>query len=410
MTTATPRVSVIVPAYNQAAYLAEALQSVLAQSYQNYEIIVVDDGSTDETPAIAQSFGSAIHYIRQENQGLAGARNTGIRQARGEYVALLDSDDRWLPDFLQTMMRLVDEQPSATVYYGGWRYMDIHGHDLPQASSQKVIPPAEMYAAMLKSNFLNCCTIVMHRANVMDAGLFDPLFRRLQDRELWVRLLRQGHTFIGSPACLVRYRVHSESLSTNGSGGVQAVLALAEKHFGIDDGNHNAWSAEKRQAYSGAYRSCALTMLIRQQDWKACAHYLLKALPIDPSLANDVDLFYELSLGSQPPGYRGTPHKIDLFANAKQIEHLLADLSLLLKDAGMSSSVRQVQGTAFYALGLVGFHLGQFSFGRDALGKALLSRANLSRDLRFWRTWCKLILGYSGYSHLSRVRKMLTST
>jgi hypothetical protein len=264
-----------------------------------------------------------------------------------------------------------------------------------------------MYTAMLKSNFLNCCTIVMHRAKVMDAGLFDPMFRRLQDRELWVRLLRQGHTFIGSPASLVRYRVHSESLSTNGSGGVQAVLALAEKHFGIDDGQHNAWSAEKRQAYSGVYRYCALTMLIRQQEWRACAQYLLKALQIDPSLADDVDLFYELSLGSQPPGYRGSPQKIDLFANAEQIDRMLADLSPLLEDAGLSSLHRRVQGTAFYALGLVAFHLRQFPLGRDVLGRALLSRPDLSCNLHFWRTWSKLICGYSSYRYLSKVRKAL---
>jgi glycosyltransferase involved in cell wall biosynthesis len=405
MTTTIPRVSVIVPAYNQAAYLTEALQSILAQSYQNHEILVVDDGSTDETPAIAQSFGCVVQYIRQENQGLAGARNTGIRHARGKYVALLDSDDRWLPEFLQTMMTLVDEEPTATVYYGGWRYMDIHGCDLPQAPGQKVIPPAEMYAAMLKSNFLNCCTIVMHRSKVMEAGMFDPEFRRLQDQELWVRLLRQGHTFIGSSATLVRYRVHGESLSTNGSGGVQAVLALVEKHFGVDDGNRQAWSTEKRAAYTGAYRSCALTTLIRQHDWKSSSQYLWKALQIDPHLADDVDLFYEFALGSQPPGYRGTPHKIDLFANAKQIDRMLADLSPLLEDAGLRSLHRRVQGTAFYALGLVAFHLRQFPLGRDALGRALLSRPDISRNLDFWRTWSKLICGYSSYRRLSKVRK-----
>lgn len=402
-----PRVSIVIPAYNQADYLAEAIASSLEQTYQDYEIIVVDDGSTDETPTVAQRFSSTIRYIRQENQGLAGARNTGIRHAAGEYIALLDSDDRWSPDFLQTMMSLVEQHPEGAVYYAGWRFIDANGKDLPQAPNSRVIAPAAMYRAMLKSNFLIPSAIVMRRSTIVAEGMFDPAFRRLQDRELWVRLLSKGYKFIGSSACPVYYRVHGSSLSNDPQGGVRAVLALVEKHFGSDDEQWAQWSEEKQRAYSGAYRSCALTMLIRQRDWKASAHYLSKALAIDPSLANDVDLFYEFSLGSQPPGYRGTPHKIDLFTNAKQIDRMLADLSPLLEAAGLSSLRRPVQGTAFYALGLVAFHQKQFPLGREALGKALFSRPDLSRNLNFWRTWSKLLCGYSSYRHLSKVRKAL---
>ncbi|MBX2998551.1 MAG: glycosyltransferase [Caldilineaceae bacterium] len=402
-----PRVSVVIPAYNQADYLAEAITSSLEQTYKDYEIIVVDDGSTDETPAVAQSFGSAIRYIRQENQGLAGARNTGIRHANGDYVALLDSDDRWSPDFLRTMMSLVEQNPEGVVYYAGWRFIDANGKDLPQAPSSRVVAPSAMYRAMLKSNFLIPSAIVMHRSTIVAEGMFDPAFRRLQDRELWVRLLRKGYKFIGSSDCPVYYRVHASSLSTDPQGGLHAVLALVEKHFGSDDGQWKLWTEEKQRAYSGAYRSCALTMLLRQHDWKASAHFLLKALEIDPSLADDVALFYEFSLGSQPPGYRGTPHKIDLFANAKEIESMLADLSPLLEDAGLLSLHRRVQGTAFYALGLVSFHLREFPLGRNAFGKALLSRPDLFCNLTFWRTWSKLVCGYRGYRHLSKVRKAL---
>jgi glycosyltransferase involved in cell wall biosynthesis len=402
-----PRVSVVIPAYNQADYLAEAIASSLDQTYQDYEIIVVDDGSTDETPAVAQRFGSAVRYIRQENQGLAGARNTGIRHAVGEYIALLDSDDRWSPDFLQTMMSLVDQHPEGTVYYAGWQFIDANGKDLPQAPNRRVVAQAAVYRAMLKSNFLIPSAIVMRRSTIVDAGMFDPAFRRLQDRELWVRLLRQGRLFVGSPECLVHYRVHGSSLSTDPRGGVQAVLALVEKHFGPDDGQWVQWSEEKRSAYSGAYRSCTLTMLIRQHDWKASAQYLLKALEIDPSLAADVDLFYELSLGTQPPGYRGTHHKIDLQANAKQIDRFLVETVSLMKDQFPPSLHRQVQGTAFYALGLVAFHQKQFPLGRDALGKALFFRPDLLRNRQFWGIWSKLLLGYNGYYRLRTLRKAL---
>jgi glycosyltransferase involved in cell wall biosynthesis len=90
-------VSVIIPAYNQSAYLTTAVESVLSQTYKNFEVIIVDDGSTDDTPSVVDKFSEQVRCIRQENQGLAGARNTGIRNARGHLIGLLDADDQWLP-------------------------------------------------------------------------------------------------------------------------------------------------------------------------------------------------------------------------------------------------------------------------------------------------------------------------
>src|SRR5690606_3248420 len=118
----------------------------------------------------------------------------------------------------------------------GWRYMDAKGQNLLQAPSSHVVSPETMYRTLLKANFLIPSTIIMRRLVVLAAGLFDPDFRRLQDWELWVRLLRQGYRFIGTSACLVRYRIHDSSLSTDPAGGQRAALALVEKHFGPDDG------------------------------------------------------------------------------------------------------------------------------------------------------------------------------
>ena len=101
MVNRTTIVSVIIPAYNQARFLGEAIKSVLSQTYHNFEIIVVDDGSTDDTPLVASQFAGRINYFRQENQGLASSRNTGIRNSSGHFIALLDSDDQWLPNYLE---------------------------------------------------------------------------------------------------------------------------------------------------------------------------------------------------------------------------------------------------------------------------------------------------------------------
>jgi glycosyltransferase involved in cell wall biosynthesis len=106
---ATPRVSVVIPNYNHTRFITGAIQSVLNQTYRSFEVIVVDDGSTDNSREVVASFGSQVRYIWQENQGLAGARNTGIRAARGQLIGLLDADDQWLPDFLEKMVALADE-------------------------------------------------------------------------------------------------------------------------------------------------------------------------------------------------------------------------------------------------------------------------------------------------------------
>ena len=144
MTATLPRVSVVIPAFNQARFLPAAIDSALAQTYRDREIIVVDDGSTDETPDVARRYGDALRYVRQANKGLAGARNTGIERARGEFVALLDSDDVWLPGFLEHMMAVAEAQPRAAVYFGAWRYIDASGNPLPEPPHAHVVPPAKL--------------------------------------------------------------------------------------------------------------------------------------------------------------------------------------------------------------------------------------------------------------------------
>ena len=101
------KVSVVIPNFNHTRYVSEAIQSVLAQAYRSFEIIVVDDGSTDNCREVVSQFGNQVHYIWQENQGLAGARNTAIRAAEGELIALLDADDKWHPSFLEKMVSLM---------------------------------------------------------------------------------------------------------------------------------------------------------------------------------------------------------------------------------------------------------------------------------------------------------------
>jgi hypothetical protein len=287
------------------------------------------------------------------------------------------------------MIALATQEPEAAVFYCGVTYIDNNGRSLPQAGSNRVVPPEEMQHVMLRANFLVPSTIMMRRDAVMAVGLFDTAFRRLQDWELWVRLLQQGYRFIGNSEKLVRYRVHDNSLSTDPTGGQRAAMALAVKSFGPDDGQWSTWSEEKRRMYGGVYRYHALTAsLIRAADWQSCARHLRRALQVDPSLAEDLDLFYELALGTQPMGQRGAAHQPDLAQNAGKIDALLDQIFIDAPPA-LAALEQRVRGTTLFAMGLVAYNAADYSRSQALLMRALWQRLPYGIDRRVMQTWFK---------------------
>jgi glycosyltransferase involved in cell wall biosynthesis len=377
-----PKVSVVIPNYNQTRFISAAIQSLLEQTYPSFEIIVVDDGSADNCREVVAGFGRRVRYIWQENQGLGGARNTGIRAAKGEFIGLLDADDQWLPSFLETMVSLTAGYPKAAVYYCCAHAMDADGRELPQQFGGPPRSPEAMHRTLLRANFLIPSTILMRKAIVVEAGLFEQKLQSIhgcEDWDLWLRLLPE-HSFVGTSAPLVLYRLHDSTLSANPAGMQRAVRAVIEKHFGPDDGQWTSWPAEKRRAYGGVYRYHVLTTVQRENNWQAAAPYLRRALQADPTLALDVDLFYDLALGSQPPGYRGTSHQLDLGKNATHI-HAMLD-TVFDSASGLESLRRQACGTAHLALGLVAYNTGQRALCRSSLSRALYYRPELWSDSR----------------------------
>lgn len=408
-----PSVSVIIPAYNQAAYLGDTLQGVLAQTYRDYEVIIVDDGSTDKTQRIARDFVKArpnnSTYIYQPNMGLAVARNTGIRAANADLVALLDSDDIWLPDYLETMMLLYRQNSGVDVCYCGVQYMDTYGIDLPQISNQ-TLPPTQLYAALLRANFLIPSTILLRKMAVVGTGYFDGAFRRLQDWELWLRMLRLGYRFVGTDEILVRYRVHRESLSVDPVGGQRAMLDMVEKQYGTAEERTADWPWDKIRAYGGAFRYHALNALQRQQDWVSCASYLRKALQFDPSLTHDVGLFYELALGAQPAGYRGSLHYLDLEQNANEIEQLLYRLFREPCPSALTTLRAQTYSTAYFALGMVAYHTEQYALVRRFLPGAVKMQPDLAYNGQLMGMWIKSLIGTSRLNWLRQLRSSYSGT
>jgi glycosyltransferase involved in cell wall biosynthesis len=206
-----PLVSAVIPAYNASRFLADAIRSALDQTGADVEVVVVDDGSTDATRDVAESFGAAIRYERQHNQGMAGARNTGIGLCRGEYVGFLDADDTWLPGKVLRQLEALSSAPSVRATYGACTVVDADLKPITVQGSQRRASALE--DLILLGNIVgSICSLLVER-HLLDAiGGFSREFSNCADWELAIRLAR--HTeLLYVPEPLVTYRQHGANLS-----------------------------------------------------------------------------------------------------------------------------------------------------------------------------------------------------
>jgi len=207
-----PIVSVVIPVYNHEEYIRESVESALGQDYDNLEVVVVDDGSTDATPEVLKTFGSRIRCIRQGNQGTAAALNTGIQHARGSLIAWLSSDDLFLPGKIKRQLMELNKNPSLTLVYTDSIVIDAHGRELKAARCTST-PSKDLALELLKRNFINGSSVLIRRDCFEQVGLFDESLPTDSDGDMWFRLLKNGHEFGHVPVPLVKYRWHSSNLS-----------------------------------------------------------------------------------------------------------------------------------------------------------------------------------------------------
>jgi glycosyltransferase involved in cell wall biosynthesis len=184
-----PTVSVVIPAYNAAWCVRKAIDSVLAQDYRDFELIVVNDGSTDDTAAVLASYGKAIQVIDQANGGMSNARNAGIRAARGEFIAYLDSDDWWLPGKLGRQVELMQSRPELGFCSCAARVEDMEGRllnlwECPRWQGSFVVHLFGSGADVPGS----CSAVLARRERVVAAGAFDETLRGAEDPDLWIRM------------------------------------------------------------------------------------------------------------------------------------------------------------------------------------------------------------------------------
>jgi glycosyltransferase involved in cell wall biosynthesis len=210
------RVSVIIPAYNATRYIVEALESVFSQTYPADQVIVINDGSPD-TPELEQAllpYRDRITYVVQENRGLSGARNSGLRVATGNLVALLDADDVWLPEYLAEQVGFLRHNPDCDLVYCDAIFFGAHAHDgiryMDLCPSQ-----GEATSKAIISRTCHVFVSVTARTEVLAKLGFDESLRSCEDFDCWIRLTAAGYKIGYQRKILVRYRKHAESLSAN---------------------------------------------------------------------------------------------------------------------------------------------------------------------------------------------------
>jgi glycosyltransferase involved in cell wall biosynthesis len=184
----------VIPAYNAASFIQATLDSVLVQTFRNFEIVVINDGSPDTASLerALEPYRSRIHYISQRNAGPSSARNHGIREARGKYIAFLDSDDLWLPQHLSVMVAVLEQDAALGLVYADALHLE---GDRPIGTAFDTVPqagPVNFETLLLEQCTVNTSSTVALRQALLDAGLFDEQMNRCEDYDLWLRMAQRG--------------------------------------------------------------------------------------------------------------------------------------------------------------------------------------------------------------------------
>jgi len=237
------KISIIIPTYNYAQYICEAIESVLNQTYKDFEIIVVDDGSTDNTKEVIKPYLNKIKYIYQQNSGPSSARNRGIKEAKGEYIAFLDADDIWLAQKLELQIKFMEKEKEVGLIFSDMILFNEKGiiknsflkeklffnklSIKPLSSTEKVIYD-NVFNALLQENFIPTNTVIVKKECFNKVGFFDETLFSVEDRDMWLRIgLFYDIGFINFPLVLTRF--HETNISANQELALKSRLKVMKK-------------------------------------------------------------------------------------------------------------------------------------------------------------------------------------
>jgi glycosyltransferase involved in cell wall biosynthesis len=376
-----PRVSVVIPTFNQSTYVRRAIQSVLGQSLADFELIVVDDGSEDDTEVVVSRYADArVHYVWQPNAGLSAARNRGIAGATGQYVAFLDADDWWHPELLSTLTSALDLAPAeASVAHCDWCYSDASGTRLtPQSAAMTY--GAELCTLVLR-NPIAVHSALIRRSTLESIGGFSDM-NLLEDWDLWLRVAQAGGRFVHVPRVLANYHWHSGSLSKDAARHVTRRLAALDAAWAREPLRSPLHAIEARSYAMAHVDACASWLALDNID--AAADGYGAALARDPVTALSLDTFYRLAhaqLSAFEGGQDGFESRMDAEVAGARIFALLERVQLRTQaDPSLRNALKR---SANFGLALASYNQGDLHLARDFFRRGFLidSRRLPERDM-----------------------------
>ena len=272
--TASPLVSIVIPCYNQAHFLSDAVESALAQAYRPLEVCVVDDGATDDTAPVAARY--PVRYVRQSNAGLAAARNAGLRATGGACVVFLDADDRLLPGAVETGVTSLAAHPRAAFTVGLHRRIAVDGAPLPVRHRPRVVD--RYYTSLIRRCWIVMPATVMHRRSVLEGvGGFDTTLRHAEDYDLYLRIARLFSIFDHYTE-VAEYRQHPATLSRDAERMLASTLVVLARHrpgVRATRAHRAAYRARENAVWYYDRLLDGAMLALRRRHWARAAHALV---------------------------------------------------------------------------------------------------------------------------------------
>lgn len=294
------RVTAAIPTHNRGALVVEAVESVLAQTYRDFELLVIDNGSTDDTSERLRPYLDRIRYVRQENRGRAGSRNRALEEARGEYIAFLDSDDLWLPDRLERQLPVLEQNAGVALVHGHVEVIDEHGGvlDAETAEHRRLWSAANRVPATYEGYAAECrcftSTVLARRRVMEEVGGYDSEVG-LEDLDLYLRIAQRHEIAFIDREPLARYRLHGAQ-----TGNRELTLGhidVCRKHLALiaDQPPEPALRRAKRNFLLGLAHAYHVLL-----DRREARRHALAAIRVDPALVLHTSLLRRLAVSLLP--------------------------------------------------------------------------------------------------------------
>ena len=389
-----PEVSIVMPAYNAAAFIGWAIDSVLAQTHSGWELIVVNDGSTDDTEAVVRSYGEArIRCLRQANQGPGAARNLGLANSQGDCVIFLDADDWWDARCLAALVEgLSKTDPQDAVVHADWAYAG--DAERPGDAVSSALDANGALATLVLRNPIAIHCALVRRAALLAVGGFPTEDPALEDWELWLRLAAAGYGFVHVPELLAFYTWRP------GSKGKDVESRKADRLATLD----RLWArldlpAAIRELRGRSYATAHVDFCVSQLglgQTEPALQELDAAVGHELATATAVDTFYRIAFADDPLGAT-----LNTTAAEERITAVLAHL------AGLSPQVdlHACQHAADYALGMAGYRQGDMIFARRHLAQALRWKPGALLNPNFSRFAVRAFLPRYAIAAYRRIKK-----